>query len=452
MEYLLKRHQCDLVCVHPSQSRPKWEHILCAQLLPTREVQVPPRREPTILLVQILEQELVLFLNHEPWFFLWSNLGNPNLTGLVTLTQPTAISCIINTVSLSFSGIQVRRAGRFHAVILQEASDHVPHISDQFVAHTGNTDLAILLNKETFEPDPTVLAFRESSTSKGTWGMVLLIVRALLRCSSLAGTSTVTFCSVHIPKKRDASTDLLQRLHGYFKQHNVDFIGGDFNRVPYSQFVTCSRIQIFSAPGLSSVWIHMAATSLTMQRLASDFVINPLTSLCSYISAPLICLAPLASCAANMHNKEEWNAGITNITVREGDEHDCDPVRQGQVSAFPFTPSAVARESSASQLCLPTALTLGRFAASLCLCFCLCLCLCMWVQQVNTSYAFALCLNKRLETFTGRSCPSGPALSNATSTLRCFFYPSSMVDLVWDLRFNATRLLHGVRGSRSSPR
>ena len=85
--------------------------------------------------------------------------------------------------------------GRFHAVILQEASDHVPHISDQFVAHTGYTDLAILLNKDTCEPDPTVLAFREDSTSKGTWGMVLLIVRALLRRPSLSGTPTVTFCS-----------------------------------------------------------------------------------------------------------------------------------------------------------------------------------------------------------------------------------------------------------------
>ena len=90
---------------------PKWEHILCAQLLLAREVQVPPLREPTSLSVQILVQELVLFLNHEPLFFLWSNLGNPNPTGSVTLTQLTAISCIINTVSLSFSGIQDRRAG-----------------------------------------------------------------------------------------------------------------------------------------------------------------------------------------------------------------------------------------------------------------------------------------------------------------------------------------------------
>ena len=91
MAYLLKRHRCDLVCVHLSQSRshshmsvpPKWDHILCAQLLPTREVQVPPLRKPRILLVQILVQELVLFLNREPlFFFLWSKFGQPKPDGL----------------------------------------------------------------------------------------------------------------------------------------------------------------------------------------------------------------------------------------------------------------------------------------------------------------------------------------------------------------------------------
>ena len=55
------------------------------------------------------------------------------------------------------SNIVSAGCGKFHAVILQEASDHVPHISDQFMAFTGNTDLAILLNKDTFEPDPIVL-------------------------------------------------------------------------------------------------------------------------------------------------------------------------------------------------------------------------------------------------------------------------------------------------------
>ena len=36
--------------------------------------------------------------------------------------------------------------------------------------------------------------------------------------------------------------------------------------------------------------------------------------------------------------------------------------------------------------------------------------------------------------------------------LRCFFYLSSLVDLGWDLQFNATRPPHGGRGSRSFPR
>ena len=123
------------------------------------------------------------------------------------------------------SNIVSAACGRFHAVILQEASDHVPHISDYFRAYTDNMDLAILLNKDTFEPDPTVLSFKADSTSKNTWGMVLLIVRALLRRPSLSGTPTVTFCSVHIhnvvAKKRDASTELLQFLHTKMRRLHV---------------------------------------------------------------------------------------------------------------------------------------------------------------------------------------------------------------------------------------
>ena len=71
--------------------------------------------------------------------------------------------------------------GVYHAVILQEASDHVLHVSDQFIAYTGTTDLTILLNKDTFEPNPEVCAFQEASSSKDTWGRVLLVVRGLVR-------------------------------------------------------------------------------------------------------------------------------------------------------------------------------------------------------------------------------------------------------------------------------
>ena len=143
--------------------------------------------------------------------------------------------------------------GRFHAV--QEVNDHVFHITDQFIACTGNTDLAILLNKDTFDPDLVFFAFNEDSTSKGTWCMVLLIIRGLLRRPSLAGTPTVTFCSVHIhngvAKKRDASTDLPRRPHGYMKQHNVDFIGGDFNMSAFSTVGDVFSDPECSAPGKS---------------------------------------------------------------------------------------------------------------------------------------------------------------------------------------------------------
>ena len=65
-----------------------------------------------------------------------------------------------------------------------------------------------------------------------------LIVRRLLRRTSISGIPTVTFCSVHIhnvvAKKRDASTDLLRRLHAHMQQHNVDEVSGDFNMSAFS--------------------------------------------------------------------------------------------------------------------------------------------------------------------------------------------------------------------------
>ena len=56
--------------------------------------------------------------------------------------------------------------GKFHAVILQEASDHVPHIPDQFRVYTDDMDLAILLNKDTFGSDPMVFAFKKTPQAK----------------------------------------------------------------------------------------------------------------------------------------------------------------------------------------------------------------------------------------------------------------------------------------------
>ena len=84
--------------------------------------------------------------------------------------------------------------GRFLEVILQEASDHVPQVSDQFIAYTGDTDLAILLNRD----NAAVFAFHVVSTSKDTWGTVVFVVRGLSRRPSLSGSPTVTFCCVHL--------------------------------------------------------------------------------------------------------------------------------------------------------------------------------------------------------------------------------------------------------------
>ena len=75
------------------------------------------------------------------------------------------------------------------------------------------------------------------------------------RSRSASKTPTVTFCSVHVhnvvAKKRDASTDLLQRLHGYMKQYNVDFIGGDFNMSAFCTVGDVFSDPEFSAPGNS---------------------------------------------------------------------------------------------------------------------------------------------------------------------------------------------------------
>ena len=88
--------------------------------------------------------------------------------------------------------------------------------------------------------------------------MILHIARGFLRRPSIAGSPTVTFCSVHIhnvvAQKRDASTELLRRLHGYMCEYNVDFIGGDFNMSTFSTVGDVFTDEEFSAPGNSLLW------------------------------------------------------------------------------------------------------------------------------------------------------------------------------------------------------
>ena len=353
MVHLLKRHRCDLVCVQLSQLRPQ-PHFNTTQVgtHPVRSAATYTRSASTTQAgthnhvdadpragsgpfpkPRALVLPMVKFGQSKP-----DGLGYIETADSDLMHHQHRFSVLLwnpGSARKNPNNIIAAACGKFHAVILQEASDHVPHISDQFIAHTGNTDLAILLNKDTFEPDPVVLAFREGSTSKGAWGMVQAIVRGLLRRPSLSGTPTVTFCSVHIhnvvAKKRDASTDLLQRLHGYMKQHNVDFSGSDFKMSAFSTVCDVLLDPEFSAPGnsflwelvrwktrivsalgfsscpsahMSGVWIHMAATNTITLHLALDPVTKQLTFLCFSIFAPPTYLAPTASRAVNMHNKE----------------------------------------------------------------------------------------------------------------------------------------------------
>ena len=83
--------------------------------------------------------------------------------------------------------------GRFHAVILQEASDHAPRVSDKFIAYTGGTDLAILARRR-----------------------CLRHLRGLFQQGHVEDGGIGRSWTVHVhnvvAKKRNASTSLLQRL------------------------------------------------------------------------------------------------------------------------------------------------------------------------------------------------------------------------------------------------
>ena len=243
--------------------------------------------------------------------------------------------------------------------------------------------------------------------------MVLLIVRALLQRPSLSGSPTVTFCSVHFhsvgAQKRDASTELLQRLYGYMREHNVHFIGGDYNMSAFStvgdvrrilsawQFIPVRlvhwRSRLVKALGFSScqsvltsgVSIHMAATSLTMLRLAWDFETKLLIFLFFFISVLPICLDPAASCVVSKRNKEDLSADTINMKLCGDDVRDRAPVCQGHVSVSPFTPLAVARafrQSVVSSLCFDARTFCFKslsLSLSLCLCVFVSLCLCVFV-------------------------------------------------------------------------
>ena len=156
--------------------------MLILQQPPAKGVQVPLWREPTMQSVQTPRARRVPFPKARPAQAKPAGLGHiAESDRMHHQYRLSILQWIPGPARRNPTRIIATTCGRFHAVILQEAIDHVPHITDQFIAYTGNTDLAILLNTDTFEPDPAVYTFYEASTSKDTWGMVLLIVRGFLR-------------------------------------------------------------------------------------------------------------------------------------------------------------------------------------------------------------------------------------------------------------------------------
>ena len=87
---------------------------------------------------------------------------------------------------------------------------------------------------------------------------------------------TVTSCSVHIhnvvAKKRDASSSL-RRLHAHMFQHNVDFIGRDFNKSAFSTVGDAFTDTEFTAPGNSQLWGLGALDDSCRER--TGFLIMP---------------------------------------------------------------------------------------------------------------------------------------------------------------------------------
>ena len=74
-------------------------------------------------------------------------------------------------------------------------------------------------------------------------------------------------------KKRDASTDLLRRLHGYMQQHNVDFSGFDFNMSTFSTVGDVFSDSEFSASGNQFLWGLGALEESDRER--TGFLIMP---------------------------------------------------------------------------------------------------------------------------------------------------------------------------------
>ena len=187
--------------------------------------------------------------------------------------------------------------------------------------------------------------------------------------------------SVHIhnvgAKKREASIDLLRRLHGYMHQHNVDFIGGDFNMSAFSTVGDVFSDPEFAAPatrtcGVSADWtthVVKARGSSSCRSIQIEWRVDShgcykfndadlaLGSRDSSAHFPVFLHlrttnlpGPTASRAANKLSKDGLRAYTTDQSEGRDDVDFRDVVYHDHVSAHFPTPSTVTSESFARML------------------------------------------------------------------------------------------------------
>ena len=157
-------------------------------------------------------------------------------------------------------------------------------------------------------------------------------------------------------KKRDASAELLQFLHAKMREHNVDFIGGDFNMSALSTVSDAFSDPEFSAPGHSCLWGLGALDE--QHRECTGFLIMPKrpyewrvdSHRCYKFDNAALGLGPRDQSAhlpvflhlrntnlpgpssimrSEQAQQEGLTANITNLSVRRNDAHDHAPVHQG---------------------------------------------------------------------------------------------------------------------------
>ena len=236
----------------------KWEHTLYAQLPAPKGVLVPPWREPITLLAPIFVQTQASFPNQGQWFFPWSVLGNPSPTDLVPLPQLTAISCTINSDFPSFSGIQARRAEILPTSSLPPVVGFM-QLSFRKPATMSRTSLI------TSERTPTTWTLLSCSTrtplsqtlqSSHSRPTPRAKVRGAWYYSSFEACCAARLFLAHLQSHfaRYTSTMLWPRNVMRPLEHNVDFIGGDFNMSAFSTVSDVFSDPEFSAPGHSCLW------------------------------------------------------------------------------------------------------------------------------------------------------------------------------------------------------